>query len=695
MPRSKSATPRSKDAEKAEAGWRELQWSDLEGWAGEKAVARGKAYQEEGRVQDLSVAQGGDLLATVEGNEDYATHVWLERAGDRRLPESECTCPVGYACKHAVAAVVEYLKALADKREVPAASEDDPRWYELDAPEDDGYDDEPEARPRKSEKASKEWDEKIRKHLRTMPQEELADLAWTLVKKSARDYEALRERLALQELDPGGLIAEARREIKATTSIQAWRNHWDGAGELPDYRPTQRLLQRLLDLGRADDVVALGRDLIRKGIDQVGKADDDGETIERLHRCLPVVFEAVSRSKLAAPDRLLFAIDAAMADPSDVVGEAADAVFEAPYEAEDWSAVADVLAARRKALPAPTSEDYGARYDRRQLARWLAEALEKAGRRAELPALYEAEARLAGDYEWFIAFLIEEGRLVEAEHWAREGVAAKIASEPGTASHLAKILADLAAKQGRWDVVAAHAARAFFDQPHVDTFQALMKAAAKAGVESTVRAGALRFLKTGVTPYEVVGAKAKPRASRTSARGKAGKPQPEPAVEPSGPRVKVDPAWPLPLPDELVAFLERPWGGTSAAPRWNVLIDLALAEGKPDEALAYYDRMRAGEGRSEYGVGYYADRIAEAVAGSHPERSLAIYKDALDARLPQADAAAYEACANYLDRLRPIYQALGRTPEWTALVASIREKYRNRPRFMERLDGSLGPSKAK
>jgi len=35
---------------------------------------------------------------------------------------------------------------------------------------------------------------------------------------------------------------------------------------------------------------------------------------------------------------------------------------------------------------------------------------------------------------------------------------------------------------------------------------------------------------------------------------------------------------------------------------------------------------------------------------------------------------------------------LHRANEWTALVASIREKYRNRPRFMDLLDGLEGRS---
>ncbi|WP_165246933.1 SWIM zinc finger family protein [Paludisphaera soli] len=693
MPRAKSETP----AGSAEAAWRALSWDDLEAWAGEKALERGKNYQAEGRVTDLALTEEGGLLASVEGTEEYATHAWLESRGKRFVLESHCSCPVGYACKHAVAVVVEYLKALAEKREIPTALEDDPRWYDLDVPEDEdeGYD-EPEDRPQKSAKATKEWDEKVRDHLRNLPQAELAELAWGLVRKSPRDYEAIREKVALAELDPKGLVAEARREIRETTAVQPWRNHWDGGGELPDYRPTRRLLERLLELGRADDVVSLGRDLIRKGFAQVGRADDEGETIDRLARCLPVVFEAVARSSLSPPERLLFAIDAELADQTDMVAEASEAVFESPLTPEDWSAAADALLKRIKGRTVAGTDDFSDRWNRDQLTGWIARALEEAGRRDELAALYEAEARLTGSYERLVAFLADEGRLDDAERRATEGIAAVIAAAPGTASHLAVWLRDLAARRGRWDVVAAHAARTFFDHPGVVPYDDLIEAAAKAGVAEPVRAWARRFLETGERPYRVVVPKAAAKASRS--RAKAAPKSSRPAEEaPSTPSVKVDPTWPLPVPEVLIPLLAQPRGFGSTGPRWSVLIDLALAAGEPAEVLRWYDRMRAAEEGTPYPSDSprLADRVAEAVAATHPDRALAIYRDRLDAQLPHTDPSAYAACADYLDRMGPIYRAQGRMPEWSALVASIREKYRNRPRFMEQLDRTLGRAPAK
>jgi uncharacterized Zn finger protein len=124
------------DAAKA---WALLTWDDLDDWAGSRSVSRGQAYQRQGRVKDLAIAEDGRLLATVHGNERYVTTAWIVSGrGKRKQLESICSCPVeASGCKHAVAVVADYLAALADKREVPAAEQDDPRWARLAEDSDD------------------------------------------------------------------------------------------------------------------------------------------------------------------------------------------------------------------------------------------------------------------------------------------------------------------------------------------------------------------------------------------------------------------------------------------------------------------------------------------------------------------------------------------------------------------------------
>jgi uncharacterized Zn finger protein len=426
--------------------------------------------------------------------------------------------------------------------------------------------------------------------------------------------------------------------------------------------------------------------------------------------CLPVVFQAVMRSSLSGPERLLFAIDAELADDYDAIGEASEAVFDAPTKPEDWSAVADTLAQRLATTSdreKPGADDFSRDYRRDRVTNWVAEALANAGRDEDLRTLYETEARATGSYERLVKFLLERRRFEDAERWAREGVAATAAKLPGIAAHLAASLNELAQKRKQWDVVAAHAAFQFFsDWPGPSTFDELMKAARKAGVEEPVRAAALRFLETGALPYRVVSphptaATAKGTSTRPSAKKRAAATRPTATSAERTPaasvRVKVEPGWPLPLPDYLIPLLDRP-GRYDPAPRphLEVLLEMALAAKRPDEVLHWFDKMQSaprgpGHYQGPYGYGY-SDRVAEAVSAVYPERALAIYTAALNAQLPHAQQSSYESATAYLRKLRPIYEALNRASEWAALVASIREKYRNRPRFMDLLDGLEGRS---
>lgn len=697
----------------ASAGWAGLTWDDLEDWAGSRTVSRGRTYQRAGRVKELRISADGELLATVQGTERYATTVSLPPGSEPVSLESTCTCPVGISCKHAVATVAHYLQAIADGRTVPIASEDDTRWDDLedagarvdDDDDDESWDDDEEdipiSKPRasrskpKAEDPSTNWDARIERHIRQKTQAELADLAWGLTRRFPEVYQEFRERIALQSGDVAELLAEARREIGRITSQPAWSNHWKGESHIPDYSPIRHRFERLLEMGHADEVVALGREFIQKGFDQVqGANDDEGETGSAFAACLPVIFQAAMKSSLAPADRILFAIDTVMDDDYDFTGEAAGLVLDATWEPEDWSAVADALTERlepRTVEDGSNRDGFSRDYRRDRLTGWIAGALEDAGRVDEVTALYESEVRFTNSYQRLVNHLLKAGRVEDAERWAKEGIAQNVEKYPGISGHLAEKLCELARERKQWDVVASHAAREFFDRPHPSSFDKLMEAARKAGVEGPVREVALRFLETGLGPFQVTRTRVvtPPRTKAASKKNSAPARKPAPIPAPSQPRLEVDPAWPLPVPDYLWPMMARrsPYD-PGPQPHLEVLLEMAIAAGKPDEVLGWFDRM----GQSKQQGGYwnrpllYADRVAGAVSASHPDRAIEIYRAALEAQLPNAQQSAYEASAGYLRKLRPIYQSLGRNKEWETLLASIREKYRNRPRFMEILD---------
>lgn len=687
MARSKrrGKSPGGKKRSSAER-WASLTWEDLRAWAGSRSVSRGRSYHRQNRVQDLAVTEDGQLLATVMGGDRYVVSVWLEskRGGD--AIQSHCTCPVGSnGCKHAVAAVAAYLGLLADGGKAPVAGPEDPRWSRLtgedSGEEDDNWDEALEeddegresSSPTRARRTRKEWDEKIRAHISAKSREDLAELVWLLTDRFPELREEFRECIALGEGDVDRLVAQARQELRRVTSEMGWRNNWTGEGHTPDFSRLQQRLERLVELGHPDAVVPLGGELIERGIKQVGQSDDEGKTAYAIGECLPVVFKAVAESSLPPSQKLLFAIDASLQDDYDVIQDAADAVLEQEFRPADWSAVADELARRLNAIPTGPKDNFHQRYHRDQVSGWLVDALDRAGRHDEVMAIYENEARTTGSYERLVKVLIAQKRYDQAEQWAKEGIEKTCQEWPGIASGLANALCEVAEHRKEWDVVAAHAAWHFFERPSKDTFKDLVAASAKARCREKIRQLALEFLETGVRPIGLTEMRKK--------KGNAG----------SGND------WPLPVPEYLLPLLEsRDRRPKPAQPHYDVLIDIAIAEKRPDDVLRWYDKMAAGRKRpgggwASYGWGFdYANRVAAAVCKSHPERSVAIYRQLVDDALPQAHVSAYEAVASHLRKMRPILKSVKREDEWTQLLADIRLRYRNRPKFMEILDGLDG-----
>ena len=668
-------------------GWTALSWDDLAEWAGSRSVDRGRTYQKQGRVHDLAISEDGWLLATVTGGARYAVTVWYESSAQKAgAIYSRCTCPVGSSgCKHAVGVVAEYLERLSASEDTPLADQDDERWELLadetggesedeadDLDMNTGYDEDeqvlyvhrhrhPEASGKKTLKAS---NEKIRKHIEAKSHDELVELVWALTERFPELSEEFRDRIALGEGNVDRLVTEARKEIRRVSSEAGWVNSWTGEGQTPDYSRVKHRLERLLELGHPDAVVRLGKELMTLGNEQVGQSNDEGETAEAVGECVPVIFQAVAASTLTPAHKLLFAIDAHLRDDYGIVNVAADVILEMPGAKSAWSEVSDVMAQRAKS-PLKDDDPYYRKYQHERIADWLIRALENAGREDEILAVCEQEARVSGNYERLVKRLIEKKQYEEAERWAAMGIDKTAAKLPGIASSLEKLLGEMAIQRRQWPIAAAHAAFGFFSNPSRDSFQNLIKAAAKAGCEDSIRGIALNFLETGASPL--------PSPGKVSAK----------SVE--------NAEWPLPMPAYFLPLLGNESRFRSAAgPHFDVLIDMAIADRRQGEVLRWYDAMIAGLKQrgslSWYGSGGYGDQVAAAVTESHPERSLAIYRQRVDDHLPHASASAYEAVASYLSKMRPILQSLQREVEWNALLAGIRLRYKNRPKFMEILD---------
>lgn len=505
-------------------------------------------------------------------------------------------------------------------------------------------------------------DEKIRKHIDAKSREELAELVWSLMQRFPDLREEFRERIALGEGDTDRIISEARKELRKATSEPGWRNYWKGEGYTPDFSRLARYLDRMVELGHADAVVKLSREIMSRGMEMIGLSNDEGETATAFAECLSPLFRAVKESSLTPTQRLLYAIDADLKDEYNVIeSDHLDAVLESNASLSDWSAVADELARRLKS-DTRIGANFHDKYHRGRIADWLVRALTNAGRDDEIIAVREREAHIMGSYERLIPLLIERKRYDDAERWATEGIQKTVREAPGIADQLAKAMSEIARLRKDWNLVAAHAAWEFFERPEREKFAALIASAERAGCRKAVERLALEFLETGKLPISVTVTKDEAQSGAT------------------------EQDWPLPLPDYLLPLLRI----GDPRPHFDVLIDMAINERRPDHVLRWFDTWRAtSKGQRagwNFGSSSYADKVAAAVAESHPERTLEIYRGCVDQSLVRADVSAYETVAAYLKKMRPILKSLDRGWEWNELVTEIRTNYRNRPRFMEILD---------
>lgn len=101
----------------------EATWSDLEEYFGAKTLTRGKGYQSSGRVNEVVRVEPDCILGRVSGSRTYAVRVELDRPEDGWIPVTDCTCPVGMSCKHAVALILEYIARMRDSRSIRELTE--------------------------------------------------------------------------------------------------------------------------------------------------------------------------------------------------------------------------------------------------------------------------------------------------------------------------------------------------------------------------------------------------------------------------------------------------------------------------------------------------------------------------------------------------------------------------------------------
>jgi uncharacterized Zn finger protein len=627
-----------------------LTHEDLREWAGSKIYNRGKEYV--ACVSQLSRTEDGTLVAWVSGSDEYATSVRRDGKNDF---DFDCTCPYDDLgpCKHVVAVLLAAAEQLKRHQEISLLDPQDDLYLEMFGDRDEGVDDwdeddglDPDTLPCKPVKGRSPQIEsmlagKSREELQTL----LVELALDFPEVARRIRDA--GRLETGQVDK--IVRSLRKEIHNLTSEDVWFNPWKNEGNLPDYSHVEQQLRALLDGGHADAVSELGEELWRGGVEQVGQSNDEGETAMAIAACLEIVLQALPRTRLSPPEQLLWLVDHALEDEFDLLG-GADVVLNDPrYTQAHWREVAAALEVRLRQMGMPQSGRFTDTYRRGRVMSWLRNAYGRSEQQQKVIPLLEQEADRCQSYEALVQALLETGERDRARQWCIRGFNKTLQQAPGIAGALQERLQQMAEEEGRFQLAAAYRAEDFFDRPAEKTFVDLRQAAEKANAWPAVRDGILDYLKTGRRPVP-------------AGKGKNAWPLPEPEVQNPEPREKI---------------------GLESFPNREMLIEIALLEQRHDDAVALYQEL-AKTRRWGWGID---ERLAKAVAGSHPEVALQIWKSIADRLIGQVKPKAYQESAGYLRQMHKVYEQTGRLANWQALLASLRAQHKAKRRLMEVLDG--------
>lgn len=636
-----------------------LTLDDLREWAGTKIFSRGQSYIR--HVKELSRLEDGTLAAWVSGSEVYATSVCLNDEGDF---DYFCTCPYDWGpCKHAVAVVLSAAEQVKRKKEIPLLKDGDDLYYALfddsedDYADDDDWQDEDEdEEPEFSSETIKRGRPgypRVQSILEGMEKDKLIMMILELTAHYPEIERGIleKEQLATGQVDK--VVSSLRREISNVTSEPAWYNSWKGEGNIPDYSHVQAQLQALLASGHADAVIQLGEELWTRGNEQVEQSHDEGDTATAISDCLEVVLQAVPLSSMTPAEQLLWVIDRAMADEYSLLDSGGKILESKKYTKAHWHEVAKDLETRLKSMAKPTSAVFSATYRRHKVVNMLLDAYERSGTPEKVIPLLEKEADACQCYGKLVDILLAAGEKEKGREWCIRGFERTLEHAPGIATELQNRLRQMAEKDKKYDLAAAYLAEDFFERASRKTFTDLRKAAEKAKVWPNVRACVLRYLETGQRPEPAVGGKGT--------------------------------AWPLPKP-EVMRPRNKATSRYERFPDIVTLIDIAILEERFDDVVTLYQELRKTKR-----WGWETDKtVAEAVAESHPQIAIDIWRAVVDSLIGQVKPKAYEEAAGYLRRMCKVFQEQNRTSDWQSLLSELRREHKAKRRLMEVLDSLSG-----
>lgn len=117
--------------------------------------------------------------------------------------------------------------------------------------------------------------------------------------------------------------------------------------------------------------------------------------------------------------------------------------------------------------------------------------------------------------------------------------------------------------------------------------------------------------------------------------------------------------WPLSRPEAPA----RDRRERMAKPYFDVLVEIAIQEKKPDEVVKWYDRSARREGERGFRGSVPNQEVAEAVKDKYPDRAIVIWNDLARRQIALVNAKGYDAAAPFIRKIRALLFKLGRGKE--------------------------------
>ena len=658
--------------------WENLSWMELADFFDDRTIKRGKDYAKNGNVESIWMTDdGGNILAVVIGTEEYHTLVSLEVGKGKQFTlKSECSCPVGFKCKHGVAAIAKYLELLASDKPIGRCVQKDEKtweafspdgrkrmitideWEEEDGDDNDWGDDEYEepicraSRSVKTVKANSEDGPKktLMKKLQPLSAKELTALIIQLFE----EYDQVREHFEQEAFadsvaatgDVAKLVEKAIKMIdKEFGGVSFDYDDWYHRAPSFNPNPVSAVIKQL---ARFDDplpaIDRVAKHLIKRGIPYV--EESQAEETDDIDGVFGTMAEVLLRSKADPVKAILWVHEISGIDEYDFMREAREKILGHAWPVKVWSRVADeMLAGRNVSL------------------RTIVETLDKAKRQKEATDFLRKKAPQADEYEMLVERLIAMKLLDEAEKIALERREAelKIAKDrrgfydDPWPEHLKKI----AEKRKDWPTLASIQAAEFFERPCQDDLRTFLLTVKKiAGIESAIRKSVEAFLHSGELPAAI-----------------------KKSLQNEKPTPSERKRWPLPF------FSFQP-EAKKPEPRFDVLCEWAIDERRADDVIKWYDESQ--KSRTSRHREFDLVEIADAICESHPDRAFRIYRDQAEHEMEVTRQ--YQMAVKTLHKARKALENAGRGGEWPGIMEEIRATHRRKTSLMKELKNLDTPS---